>query len=299
MIATTQSLHDEHNRLWRPVMVAHQDGARFRAESVIAAQRERRPILWLLGSALSVLLHLLPLIVLLDFTWTGKLFKTPPVEPIYVEFFEQGPERKKQMVEPEEGRKAVPPPNREATREEKPAEPAPGPRTPPAQQRLAAKPQLAPQATQRARPDEVVIAPPPPPPPPPKPEVRKLPENQVNVTKPEEDIPPLRRQATDIVPPDASPETYERILLRHITKFAGYPRAALLAQLQGRGVIAMRMRRDGILIKTDVIRSSGHETLDKAILRAVFRADPLPAPPANWGKEFVDISVPFEFVLER
>lgn len=114
--------------------------------------------------------------------------------------------------------------------------------------------------------------------------------------------------------PDAAPATVERrlsraqirdikrgywrALNRFVKQGHAYPRRARMAGIEGTVLVELILAGDGRILQYRVLRSSGHEVLDKAALDAVAGLAKLPAPPAelNWRRNAVHI--PFEYTLK-
>ena len=65
------------------------------------------------------------------------------------------------------------------------------------------------------------------------------------------------------------------------------------------GVVSLRFTIDaaGHVLAASVTKPSGSDALDKEVLAAVKRADPLPRIPNIFGRDKLDLVVPVEFVL--
>ncbi|MFT8246290.1 energy transducer TonB family protein, partial [Roseomonas sp. BN140053] len=74
--------------------------------------------------------------------------------------------------------------------------------------------------------------------------------------------------------------------------------AARTRRSQGVALVAFAMRRDGSLVSSRLVRSSGDEEMDAAALAQLQRAR-LPAPPADYGGEVVQLTVPIRFSVTR
>lgn len=121
-------------------------------------------------------------------------------------------------------------------------------------------------------------------------------------------------QAVAEAAPDAAPATVERrlsraqirdikrgywrALNRFVKQGHAYPRRARMAGIEGTVLVELILAGDGRILRYRVLRSSGHEVLDKAALDAVSGLATLPAPPPelNWRRNAVHI--PFEYTLK-
>ena len=65
-----------------------------------------------------------------------------------------------------------------------------------------------------------------------------------------------------------------------LEKFKIYPEQAQMLRLRGAGVLKITIRRNGKVLKAEIVETTGHPILDSALLSAVQRADPvIPVPP--------------------
>jgi len=94
-----------------------------------------------------------------------------------------------------------------------------------------------------------------------------------------------------------APDTWEGRVLARLEKFRRYPGAARSARQQGVVYIRFRINRDGHVLISSLVRSSGYPALDQAALETLRRADPLPRIPANRPDE-IELSVPVEFYIK-
>ena len=93
-----------------------------------------------------------------------------------------------------------------------------------------------------------------------------------------------------------APDTWEGRVLARLEKFRRYPGAARSARQQGVVYIRFRINRDGRVLSSSLLRSSGFPALDQAALETLRRADPLPRIPADRPDE-IELSVPVEFYI--
>lgn len=82
-----------------------------------------------------------------------------------------------------------------------------------------------------------------------------------------------------------------------------YPRAAVIAGLEGTVMIGLLVDAQGNILRRRVKRSSGHTSLDTAVLEAAERLASVPAPPAElrtaWDGGPQEITVPIRMTLVR
>ncbi|AOW25623.1 hypothetical protein BJP26_15475 [Sphingomonas melonis TY] len=130
-------------------------------------------------------------------------------------------------------------------------------------------------------------------PPPPAPAVKPVdptppqPETAAPKTAPAPPAPQVSSNA---------PDTWEGRVLARLQKYQRYPGAAKSARQQGVAYIRFRMNRDGHVLSSSLVRSSGFPALDQAALDTLRRADPLPKIPPERPDE-IELVVPVEFLL--
>lgn len=87
-------------------------------------------------------------------------------------------------------------------------------------------------------------------------------------------------------------------LKSQMRKYNRYPRIALDNNWEGKGELLLLVGANGMISEIRVIRSTGHEILDKTMAETVRKAKPLvPIPPSLRGREF-SIEIPYEWVLK-
>jgi protein TonB len=65
---------------------------------------------------------------------------------------------------------------------------------------------------------------------------------------------------------------------------------------QGTAQLAFSLDRQGRVLNTRIIKSSGYSVLDQEALEWVKRAQPFPPPPAEMPGDKIDLSVPYRFI---
>lgn len=107
--------------------------------------------------------------------------------------------------------------------------------------------------------------------------------------------PSTGRLASSDAPPDFATLQFREALLRHISHYQRYPKAAEARGLQGTVKARFSMDRKGKLLGVWIKRSSGQATLDQAAIDTIQRAQPLPPiPPALPDSINVDIALGFD-----
>ena len=90
---------------------------------------------------------------------------------------------------------------------------------------------------------------------------------------------------------------YVRRFMASIERQKRYPRAARNQRLEGTALLWVRLDRSGRVLAYDVRESSGHVLLDRAVVRTIEHADPLPPLPASYPKAEVEMLIPIAFQL--
>lgn len=93
-----------------------------------------------------------------------------------------------------------------------------------------------------------------------------------------------------------APDTWEGRVLARLEKFRRYPGSARGARQQGVVYISFCINRDGHVLTSSLVRSSGFPALDRAALETLRRADPLPKIPVD-RPDRIELSVPVEFYI--
>jgi protein TonB len=100
-------------------------------------------------------------------------------------------------------------------------------------------------------------------------------------------------------PDSALMPSWKTALLRHLERHKVYPREAQRARQQGITYIRFTMSRDGRILHAVVDRTAGFPRLDREGVELLYRAQPLPALPADQPGESVALIVPVQFTLRR
>lgn len=149
-------------------------------------------------------------------------------------------------------------------------------------------------------------------PPPPKPveeKQRKAPEKK-NAEKPKAPPPPAseaaRKAKVETAQADrtaakatstgggrnVSPAKWQSRLMSHLERRKRYPSEARSNREEGTVYVRFRIDDGGNVLSVSLSRSSGHSSLDQAVLEMVRRASPVPAPPPGVSKT---ITAPVRF----
>jgi protein TonB len=98
-------------------------------------------------------------------------------------------------------------------------------------------------------------------------------------------------------PARAMPQSYLATLFAALERHKRYPESARWRRAEGTAIIQFTMRRDGQVTAWRIARGSGHDDLDVAVGEMIQRASPLPAPPADFGGETMQLALPVRFSL--
>lgn len=104
---------------------------------------------------------------------------------------------------------------------------------------------------------------------------------------------------SDTPPASAAPASWQSQVLSHLAHFKRYPGDARQRKRAGAAWVRFQVDRDGKLLASELITSSGTVLLDREALQVLQRAQPLPAPPANvLHQGTVTVTLPVSFKLE-
>jgi len=76
-----------------------------------------------------------------------------------------------------------------------------------------------------------------------------------------------------------------------------YPRSAAEKGIYGDLIIQFTIRKDGSLVSAKVVRTSGHQELDKAAVQALREGEPYWPLPAGWEEDSLTINGHFIYTL--
>ncbi|MBW2655963.1 MAG: energy transducer TonB [Deltaproteobacteria bacterium] len=76
-----------------------------------------------------------------------------------------------------------------------------------------------------------------------------------------------------------------------------YPDTARLRYLEGRVKIHFMIAKDGRISDLKIVKPARHNSLNKAVLKAVRDSAPFPVPPSNLFKESLKIEITIVFEL--
>jgi TonB family protein len=78
-----------------------------------------------------------------------------------------------------------------------------------------------------------------------------------------------------------------------------YPEAAVANREHGVARVFFAIDREGRLLESRIVQSSGSANLDAAALDTLKRAEPFPPPPDSLKGERIDLTIPFRFDQPR
>jgi TonB family protein len=93
--------------------------------------------------------------------------------------------------------------------------------------------------------------------------------------------------------------TYAQAIKERIAGQWKYPQEARKKKLEGRLVALFSLNREGALTRMEIVRSSGHEVLDREAERAVQSAAPFPPFPSTVTVSRLNINVSFDYTLSK
>ena len=116
--------------------------------------------------------------------------------------------------------------------------------------------------------------------------------------KPAEQPSPPVPQATS--PPRPRPSaaqvaSWHRRIALQVERHKGYPASARARHETGTAELAFTLDRNGKVVASRIVRTSGIASLDQETIETVRRAQPFPPPPPNMAGETFDFTVPIRF----
>nr|WP_307788866.1 TonB family protein [Janthinobacterium sp. NKUCC08_JDC] len=98
---------------------------------------------------------------------------------------------------------------------------------------------------------------------------------------------------------NAAPASWQSRVLGHLAHFKRYPGDARQRKRAGAAWVRFQVDRDGKLLASELVTSSGTVLLDREALQVLQRAQPLPAPPDNvLHQGTVTVTLPVSFKLD-
>ncbi|WP_455179324.1 energy transducer TonB [Azospirillum melinis] len=93
------------------------------------------------------------------------------------------------------------------------------------------------------------------------------------------------------------PADYAVTVSGRLERAKTYPRLARVRREEGTARVSFTVAQDGVVTACTVTGGSGHDLLDAEACALVYRASPLPPPPAAGPNGRLDMSVPIRFSL--
>jgi protein TonB len=136
-------------------------------------------------------------------------------------------------------------------------------------------------------------------PPPPVPDAEvKIPEEVKPAEKPKEEPTPPVPETTS--PPRPRPSaaqaaSWHRRIAQQVERHKGYPASARARHETGTAELAFTLDRNGKVVTSRIVRTSGSAALDQETIDTVRRAQPFSPPPPNMPGETFEFTVPIRF----
>ncbi|WP_332766490.1 energy transducer TonB [Phenylobacterium sp.] len=107
------------------------------------------------------------------------------------------------------------------------------------------------------------------------------------------------REGLDLDAPRGESLNYAAQLRAWLEAHKTYPKRARMRREEGIVEVAFAVDRQGRLLTGDVVRSSGHASLDAEAMAMLDRSNPFPGAPHSVRGERIEVSTPVEFSLQR
>jgi protein TonB len=96
----------------------------------------------------------------------------------------------------------------------------------------------------------------------------------------------------------AAISSYNQLVLAHLRRFKQYPPAAKAAGQQGVGRVNFTLSRNGQVVASKLVGSTGHAALDAESLATLRRAQPFPPFPSDMKQASMSFTMPVSFGLQ-
>ena len=100
-------------------------------------------------------------------------------------------------------------------------------------------------------------------------------------------------------PSAAQVASWHRRIALQVERHKGYPASARARHETGTAELAFTLDRNGKVLASRVVRTSGFAALDQETIDTVRRAQPFPPPPPNMAGETFDFTVPIRFNIRQ
>lgn len=95
-------------------------------------------------------------------------------------------------------------------------------------------------------------------------------------------------------------QNWQSRVLGQLRRHQSYPSAALENRIEGTTLLHIRIDSQGMVLLTQVYKSSGHHLLDNEAVKIVQRASPLPIPPEHLVKQnTLSFNIPIRFNIKE
>ena len=122
-------------------------------------------------------------------------------------------------------------------------------------------------------------------------EPNKPPDKQIEQPSP----PALATSPPRPTPSAAQVSSWHRKIAQQVERHKGYPAAARARHETGVAQLAFKIDRQGMVVASRVVRTSGFALLDQETIATVQRAQPFPPPPPNMPGDTFEFTVPIKF----
>ncbi len=123
-------------------------------------------------------------------------------------------------------------------------------------------------------------------------------KKDVSLDKPQKEQVSGPEETVDLANPSGKYQAYLRELRRRIESLWSYPQDSFSRSETGTTVVRFSIRNDGALAATDVVSSSGFESLDRGALAVVQAAAPYSPFPEAFNLSTLHIVAKFEYELD-
>jgi periplasmic protein TonB len=135
----------------------------------------------------------------------------------------------------------------------------------------------------------------------PPPEIKPAPNPDVALEPPHQEVTRAQPQNTQgqITPNTSSAlPTWKSQMLALLERNKRYPESAQSRHQQGTAQVFFSLDRQGRVVASRIVRSSGTDVLDDEALALLHRAQPFPPPPPELPGPRIDLTVPIRFNLK-
>ncbi|WP_409315927.1 energy transducer TonB [Pseudomonas sp. KCJK9016] len=137
-----------------------------------------------------------------------------------------------------------------------------------------------------------------------KPEPVKEKPSEEKPAEPQQTQAPTEKSAQPAPGPSpaqvAAKASWQSALLAHLQKYKEYPDNARSRNKTGTNRLRFVVDGEGNVLSFELVDSSGNADLDRATLKMIRRAQPLPKPPADMMKNGpIELTAPFLYTIEK